>query len=140
MKHILCFALLALAGCTQPVEVPAITSSKDYSGLSDQERSEFDWAAIEVVVPVDVARSMGRWELGNISLDMFRCNEPDDAYPAHATMSGDLFTYQNIPEPVNQGVTLIFYVPKHVQERERYGCAALDARGYSPVFLRSQTL
>lgn len=122
------------------MDVSAIRPSSDYSGLSEYERSQFDWAAVEIDVPKEVARSMRRWELGNVSLDLFRCSEPEDAYPAHATMSGDLFTYLNIAEPVNQGVTLTFYIPKHVQERERYACAVLDARGYSPVFLRSQVV
>lgn len=140
MRHFLGLALLALAGCTRPVEVSPISSSTDYSGLADYERSQFDWAAVEVSLPASVARSIRRWELGSTHLNLFRCNEPDDRYPAPATLAGDLFDYRNIPHPVGDGVTLTFYVPKHVQENGRYDCAALDARGYSPVFLRSQTL
>lgn len=140
MKYLRGFVLFGLAGCTQAVNVPAIKPSADYSGLSEHERSQFDWAAVEMNIPTEVARSMRRWQLGNISLNMFRCDEPKDYYPADARMPGGLFSNLNIPEPLNQGVKVIFYVPKHVQERERYECAALDARGYSPVFLRSQVL
>jgi hypothetical protein len=131
---------LVSTGCAESVEVASITSSDDYSGLSTYERSQFDWAAVEIKVPAKVARSIRRWQLSNVWLDVFRCDNPANAYPAPATMAGNLFDYNILQEPLADHFKLIFYLPQHVQDQERYDCAALQARGYSPVFLRGQTL
>ncbi len=139
MRRTLAFALL-LAGCTRQIEVSAIEAGSDYRGLTEYERQEFDWAAIDVAVSADVARSFRRAESSNVTLHLFRCDEPGDAYPAHATMAGELFDSDALPEPLGDRVTLTFYLPMHVHQRERYECAALDARGYWPEFFRSQTI
>lgn len=52
----------------------------------------------------------------------------------------EVFDYEALREPLSETGTLNFYVPKHVQQRERYGCAVLDARGYFPLLFRSQTM
>ena len=129
-----------VAACTRQVDVSALESGTDYSGLSAYERQQFDWAALDVAVSPEVARSLRRWELNNVSLHLFRCNEPDDYYPADARLDGKLFDYQELEKSPAKPVTLTFYVPKHVQRRERYGCAAFDARGYSPVFLHGRAV
>lgn len=140
MRAIFAVGLLVLGGCTKQVQVSAIQAGSDYNGLSDYERGQFDWAAIDVTIPASVARDFRRAQSSNVTLDLFRCDAPADAYPAYATMGGKLFDYDNFKEPLNDTVTLTFYLPRHVQQREQYGCAALDARGYSVVFFRSHTL
>ena len=140
MRGIFIAGLLLLAGCTKQVEVTSIHAGKDYSGLSDYERQQFDWAAIDVDISPSVARWFRRAQSSNVSLYLFRCRDPGNFYPADARLRGKLFNYEALREPLNAPVTLTFYVPRHVQERERYGCAALDARGYSPVFFHSQTM
>jgi hypothetical protein len=135
-----CVVLLFVSACMKPVDVSAIETGNDYSGLSAYERQQFDWAVVDVAISPDVARSLRRWVLNNVSLYLFRCKEPDDYYPASARMAGKLFNYQDLNETPARPITLTFYLPKDVQQRERYGCAAFDARGYSPVFLHGQTV
>jgi len=140
----LCLVAVLTPSCTRPVHVTQLLAGNDYRGLWHQyaasEVREFQWAAIDAAVPASVARSMRRWQLNNLTLRIFRCNDPKDFFPAFASRDGDWFNYQALKEPLPSSVTLTFYLPKHVEQRERYDCAALDARGYSPVFLRGQTM
>lgn len=134
------FSALLLSSCTERVEVSGLKAGDDYSGLTEYEKQEFEWAAIEVDVPPEAARLLRRWELNNVSLNLSRCEEPNSYYPADARRAGTFFTTNSLDEQPAQPITLIFYVPKDVQQRERFGCAILDARGYAPVFLNSQML
>ena len=114
--------------------------SKDLSGLTEHERQQSDWVAFDVFVPADVARSIRRWELSNVSLNVFRCNKAEDYYPADARMAGKPLRYEDLKEPLPPSTKLTFYLPKQTAPLETNVCAALDARGYSPIFLRSQTI
>ena len=135
-----CIGLLVLSACTRQVEVSAAKPSNDLGGLSDNERKAWaNWAAFDVVVPESVARSIRRWQLSNVTLKVFRCDNPADAYPADARLDGKPLQYENLKEPLPPSVRLTFYVPLEPEAREASACAALDARGYSPVFLRGQT-
>jgi hypothetical protein len=136
--RLLCVAVHFVSACTKQVDVSAIEAGKDYSGLSNYERTQFEWAALDVAVSPEVASSLRRWELSNLSLYLFRCEEPDDFFPADARMAGKLFRYQDL-EPAKPA-KLTFYVPKAVQQREGYGCAAFDAKGYSPFFLHGRAV
>ena len=136
--RLLCVAALFVSACTKQVDVSAIEAGKDYSGLSENERKQFEWAAVDVDIPADVVSSLRRWELSNVSLYLFKCEEPADYFPADARMAGKAFRYQDL-NPARPA-RLTFYVSKAVQERERYACAAFDARGYSPVFLHGRTV
>jgi hypothetical protein len=138
--------LLAVTACTRQVEVSAVKPSKDFSGLSKYERRwGAVWTAFDVMIPANVARSIRRWQLSNVSLLIFRCGNIeggnfDDAYPAPATLNGKRLEYKNLREPLPASTRLTFYVPLETQGAKANACAALDARGYSPVALRSQTV
>lgn len=132
-------ALLLLSACTRHVEVSAVKASRDLSGLRDEERQR-PWAAFDVVVPASVARSIRRWQLSNVSFQIFRCNDSGDYYPAEARVKERRFHYTDLKEPLPSTVTLSFYAPLDQGHRETNVCGALDARGYSPIFLRSQTV
>jgi hypothetical protein len=137
----LCLGLLFLSACTRQVEVSAVQPSKDFSGLDTQERKlRPNWAAFDVLVPASVARSIRRWQLSNVTLQVFRCDKPDDAYPAEATLNGKRLRYDDLSEPLSPSTRLTFYVPLDPERREAAACAALDARGYLPVYLRGQTV
>lgn len=131
------------SSCTRPVHV-TLTAGRDYRGLWTESAysntGESQWAAIDADVPADVARSMRRWQLSNVTLWIFRCNDPKDFFPALASFNGRIFEYEALRDPLPSSTKLTFYLPKQVQQRERYDCAAFDARGYSPVFLRSETM
>ena len=119
----------------------AVRPSKDFSGLTDYERKQpSNWAAFDVAVPANVARSIRRWRLSNVTLRVFRCNNPGDAYPADARLSGKRLQYEDLREPLPPSTPLTFYVPQESKREEAKVCAALDARGYSPIFLRGQTV
>lgn len=79
--RLLCVAVHFVSACTKQVDVSAIEAGKDYSGLSNYERTQFEWAALDVAVSPEVASSLRRWELSNLSLYLFRCEEPDDFSP-----------------------------------------------------------
>ncbi len=116
-------------------------SSRDFSGLTKEERKErSSWAAFEMMVPSNVVRSIRRWELSNVTVDVFRCGDPGDAYPAEARFNGKRLRYEDLKEPLPPSTRLTFYVPQEPESQEGKICAALDARGYSPVFLRGQTI
>ena len=133
--------LLFVTACTRHVEVSAVRPSKDFSGLSEHDRGERpSWAAFDVIVQTNVARSIRRWQLSNVTLQVFRCGNADDAYPAAATLNGKPLEYEDLPEPSRASTRLTFYVPLETYGAAAEACAALDARGYSPVFLRSQTV
>jgi hypothetical protein len=139
--RIVCIGLIALSACTRQIEVPAVQPSKDFSGLDANERKlRPNWAAFDVLVPASVARSIRRWQLSNVTLKVFRCDRPDDAYPSEATLNGKPFHYNNLQEPLSPSTRLTFYVPLDQGRREGAACAALDARGHSPIFLRGQTV
>ena len=135
-----CLGVLLLSACTRQVEVTAVKPSTDFSGLTKDERQRTVWAAFDVVVPASVARSIRRWELSNVTLNVFRCNHSEDFYPAEAKFNGQALKYDRLTEPLPPSSKLTFYVPQDPGHRETNVCAALDARGYSPVFLRSQTV
>jgi hypothetical protein len=133
--------MLVLSACTRHVEVSAVKPSKDLSGLTDFERKKrSNWVAFDVIVPARVARSIRRWQLSNVTLHVFRCNNPDDYYPSDARFNGKRFHYEDLREPLARSTRLTFYVPQEPVREETNLCAALDARGYSPVFLRGQTV
>jgi len=133
--------LLVVTACTRQVEVSAVQPSKDFSGLSKYDLGERPiWTAFDVIVPANVARSIRRWQLSNVTLQVFRCGNSDDAYPAAATLNGKPLEYEDLREPLPASTRLTFYVPLEAQGANANACAALDARGYSPVFLRSQTV
>jgi hypothetical protein len=133
--------MLVLSACTRHVEVSAVTPSKDFTGLSEYERKEGPgWLAFDVAVPASVARSMRRWQLSNVTLQVFRCDNPDDAYPADARLNGKRLQYEDLSEPLPPSTRLTFYVPQEPARPPAKACAAFDARGYSPVFLRGQTV
>ena len=115
-----------------------VSSGDDFEGLTNYEKSQFAWAAIDVVLSNDTARAISRWEL-YVHLRLFRCDDPEDDYPAAAYLKTGLLTHQ-VLENVGEPVTLTFFVPQHVIEREKFDCAALDAAGYSPVSMRSETV
>jgi hypothetical protein len=118
-----------------------VTPSKDFSGLTDYERKNVsDWAAFDVAIPASVARSIRRWQLSNVTLQVFRCSNPDDAYPADARLNGKRLQYEDLKEPLPPSTRLTFYVPQKPERQVPNACAALDARGYSPLFLRGQTV
>jgi len=131
--------LLLLTACTRQVQVSAVKPSNDFSGLTAEERHR-QWIAFDVDIPASVARSIRRWELSNVTFQVFRCNKPDDYYPAAARLGGEWLEYEDLKEPLPSAVTLTFYVPQDQGHRETNVCGALDARGYSPVFLRGQTV
>lgn len=135
-----CLSLLFLSACTEQVEVDRISASDDLSGLQDSEKREFDYGALEIVIPSKTARLLKRWQLSNVSLLLSRCDEPDDYYPADARMEGTYFDPENLERPSAGPVKLTFYLPKHVQDRSHFNCATFDARGYSPVFLKSKMM
>lgn len=140
MLRFVCTSMLLLSGCTRPIEVSAVKPSTDFSGLTPYERQQsYNWIAFDVVVPASVARSIRRWQLSNVTLQVFHCNNPDDAYPANARLGGKLFDYEDLKEPLSSSVRLTFYVPQEPERQQATSCATLDARGYSPVFLRSHT-
>jgi hypothetical protein len=121
--------------------VSSVTPSKDFSGLTDYERKEVsNWAALDVAIPASVARSIKRWQLSNVTLQVFRCGNRDDAYPADARLNGKHFQYEDLKEPLPPSTRLTFYVPQNAERQVLNACAALDARGYSPLFLRGQTV
>jgi hypothetical protein len=135
-----CICLLFVSACTRQLEVSTAKLSNDFSGLSDDERKAGPkWAAFEVSVPRSVARSIRRWQLSNVTLKIFRCDNPVDAYSAEARLDGRPFEYENLKEPLAPSVRLTFYVPLKPEAREASACAAFDARGVLPVFLRGQT-
>jgi hypothetical protein len=133
--------VLVVGACTRHVDVSAVRQSRDFSGLSKHEHEEQpSWAAFDVIVPADIARSIRRWQLSNVTLQVFRCGNPNDAYPADARFDGKRLQYEDLREPLPASTRLTFYVPLDTQAHEANVCAALDARGYSPIFLRGQTL
>ena len=69
--------------------------------------------------------------MSNVTLWIFRCNDPKHFYPALANFDGRIFDYEALNEPLPSSEVLTFYLPKQVQQRERYDCAAFDARGYT---------
>jgi hypothetical protein len=141
MLRFVFIGLLSLSACTRHVKVSAVKPSKDFSGLTDYERKQpANWAAFDVVVPASVARSIRRWQLSNVTLQVFRCDNPDDAYPADARLNGKRLQYEDLKEPLSPSTRLTFYVPQEPNRQEANVCAALDARGNSPVFLRGQTV
>lgn len=141
MRRFVSIGLLVVAACTRQVEVSAVRPSKDFSGRSKHDRGKRPiWTAFDVIVPANVARSIRRWQLSNVTLQVFRCSKPNDAYPAAATLNGKPLEYEDLREPLPASTRLTFYVPLETQRMEVNACAALDARGYSPVFLRSQTV
>lgn len=136
-----CVGMLVLSACTRHVEVSAVTPSKDFTGLSDYERKQgSNWVAFDVAVPASVGRSIRRWQLSNVTLQVFRCDNPNDAYPADARLNGKRLQYENLSEPLPPSTRLTFYVPQEPASQPVKACAALDGRGYSPVFLRGQTV
>jgi hypothetical protein len=136
----ICIGMLVLSACTRHVEVSAVTPSKDFTGLSDYEKQGASWLAFDVAVPASVARSIRRWQLSNVTLQVFRCDNPGDAYPADARLNGKRLQYKDLSEPLPPSTRLTFYVPEEPASPPAKVCAALDARGYSPVFLRGQTV
>jgi hypothetical protein len=141
MRHyFVCIGIVALSACTRHVEVSDVKPSKDFAGLTDEERQRPDWVAFDVAVPASVARSIRRWELSNVTLQVFRCGNPNDAYPADARLNGKHLEYKDLKEPLPASTRLTFYVPLDPQSREANACAALDARGFSPIFLRGRTV
>lgn len=138
-------ALVAVitASCTRPVQV-SLTAGRDYSGLWSEYAyshvGESQWAAVDVSFPADVARSLRRWQLNNVVLRFIRCGDPQNSYPASATLNGRIFDYEALKDPLPSSVKLTFYLPKQLYDRERYSCAVFDARGYSPIFLRSEVM
>jgi hypothetical protein len=136
-----CIGMLLLTACTRRVDVSAVRPSKDFTGLSQNEREDVaHWSAFEALVPVEVARSIRRWQLTNVTLHIFRCGNPKDAYPANARLNGKPLDYDDLHEPLPPSTRLTFYVPLDPKHEPVDACAALDARGYSPVFLRGQTV
>ncbi|WP_226698885.1 hypothetical protein [Qipengyuania gaetbuli] len=131
-------ALIFLVGCTIQGDVLDVSNGKEFGGLTDYEKSQFAWAAIDVALPSDTAQAISRWEL-YVHLRLFRCDDPEDDYPAPAHLKTGLLTHQML-ENVGEPVTLTFFVPQHVIEREKFECAALDAAGYWPVSMRSETV
>lgn len=133
--------MLVLSACTRQVEVSAVTPSKDFTGLSDYERKQgSNWVAFDVALPASVARSIRRWQLSNVTLRVFRCDNPDDAYPADARLNGKRLRYEDLSEPLPPSTRLNFYVPQEPANHAAKACAALDARGYSPVALSGPTV
>jgi hypothetical protein len=138
--RVVCIGMLVLSACTRHVEV-VVRPSKDLSGLTDYEREQAtDWVAFDVLVPASVARSIRRWQLSNVTLQVFRCNDPEDNYPADARLNGMQLQYENLREPLPPSTRLTFYVPQEPSRQASKACAALDARGYSPIVLRGQTV
>lgn len=136
-----CIGVLLLTACTRQVDISAVRPSQDLTGLSDDERKDVaHWIAFDVLVPANVARSIRRWQLSNVTLQIFRCGNPEDAYPANARLNGKLLDYEDLHEPLPPSTRLTFYVPLDPNHRPVNACAALDARGYSPVFLRGQVV
>ena len=139
--HLARISMIVLSACTKQVDVSAVKPSKDFSGLTDYERKQrSNWAAFDVDVPASVARSIRRWQLSNVTLQVFRCNNPNDAYPADARFNGKRLQYEELREPLPRSTRVTFYVPQERGREEAKVCAALDARGYLPVFLRGQTV
>jgi len=134
----------AASSCTRAIHVEEPTAGSDYRALqheiTDAYLEKFRWAAIDVAVPAPVARSIRAWELSNVTLYIFRCDDPADHYPAFANLDGNLFDYHALKQPLPSSVKLTFYLREDVEQRGGYDCAALDARGYSPIFLHSQTM
>lgn len=136
-----CIGIVVLSACTRQVKVSFVTPSKDFSGLTDYERKEgSNWIAFDVAIPASVARSIRRWQLSNVTLQVFRCSNRDDAYPADARLNGKRLEYEDLKDPLPPLTRLTFYVPQNGKRQVLNACAALDARGYSPLFLRGQTV
>lgn len=133
-----------ISSCTRPVHVTALEASSDYKGLVQLEEPETirarEWAAIGVTIPASVARSIRRWQLSNTVLSFSRCGKPKDTYPAYLSLDGRRFDYRALRDPLPSAIKLTVYLPRDVEERGRYDCASLDARGYSPVALRGQEM
>ena len=109
------------------------------SDLGDSHRA----AAIEVVISPEATRWLTRLGDNHIVLDIHRCGKPEVRYPAAAFLDGNLFTSRSSAVAANSGTptTLTFFLPEQVQDRGRFDCAALDARGMvSLIYLRSQVL
>ena len=88
-------------GLHKHVEVSAVQSSRDFSALTDDERrAGANSAAFDLVVPADVARSMRRWRLSNVTQKVLRCGSPDEAYPADARLKGKRLGYEDLREPL----------------------------------------
>jgi hypothetical protein len=140
----ICLVSTVTASCTRQVQVTQLTTGADYRGLAhqytDSEVREFQWAAIDAALPDSVARSIRRWQLSNVTLRMFRCNDPKDYFPAPASLDGNWVKSETLKEPLPASVKFTFYLARQVEQRERYDCAEFDARGYSPVALRGQTM
>jgi hypothetical protein len=132
--------LLSLSGCTSQVEVLAIEESSDLRGLLHYERQQFSWASVDAVLPPNTVRRLRNSGNSNVTLRMFRCSDPEDAYPASAHFDGDFFDPDNLPPSGSDPVRLTFHVPRHVLEAGKYGCAMLDARGFTLFFYKSDVL
>ena len=140
MKNlILVIALIFLAGCTNRADVLDVSNGSNFDGLSDYQKSQFAWAAIDVALPSETAQAISRWEL-NVHLRLFRCQEPQDYYPAFAYFNDTLLRHHMLEKSWADPVTLTFFVPQDTFEREKYKCAALEAAGYSPLSMRSEVL
>ena len=84
-----------MTACTEQFEVSAVRPSRDFSGLSKSDFGERRvWAAFDVFIAPNVARSIRRWQLENVTLKVFRCDKPIDAYPAPAMLRGKLLHYR----------------------------------------------
>lgn len=116
-------ALIFLIGCTARGDVLDISNGENFDALTDYQKSQFAWAAIDVAVTDETARMISRWEL-YVHLRLFRCNDPQDDYPAPANFKNSLLSHQMLEKTGSEPVTLTFFVPQHVFEREKYGCAA----------------
>lgn len=132
--------LLILSACTRQVQVSAVKPSKDLSGLTEEERAIPDWAAFEAFLPAKVARSIRQLQLSNVTFSVFRCDKPEDYYPAEVRLNGKRLDYHDLKEPLPPLVKMMFYVPQGPGRPQPSVCAAFDARGYSLVFLRGQTV
>lgn len=105
----ICLGMFVLSACTRHVEVSAVQPSRDFSALTDDERrAGANSAAFDFVVPADVARSMRRWQLSNVTLKVLRCGSPDDAYPADARLKGKRLGYEDLREPLPPSTRLTF--------------------------------
>src|SRR6266436_10181815 len=73
------------SACTRPIHV-TLAAGRDYQGLWTEYAysnvGESQWAAIDAKVPTTVARSIRRWQLNNVTLWIFRCNDPKNFFPA----------------------------------------------------------
>lgn len=132
-------ALTFLLSCTVRSDVLDVSNGTNFEGLTDYEKSQFAWSAIDVTLTNDTAQAIRRWQL-YVHLRLFRCDEPQNGYPAPAYFNTELLEYRMLENDGGKPVTLTFLVPKHVLEREKFECAVLEGAGYSPASMRSQTL